>query len=57
MFRNTTLGSRVGKYMHNHYNGLKTTLLFSGIFALLLALGSLFRGGSTSGSLPCSGSP
>jgi len=27
--------------MHNHYNGLKTTLLFSGIFALLLALGSL----------------
>ena len=31
--------------MHNHYNGLKTTLLFSGIFALLLALGSLFKGG------------
>ena len=31
--------------MHNHYNGLKTTLLFSGIFALLLALGSLFQGG------------
>ena len=31
--------------MHNHYNGLKTTLLFSGIFALLLALGSLVGGG------------
>jgi heat shock protein HtpX len=31
--------------MHNHYNGLKTTLLFSGIFALLLALGALFSGG------------
>jgi heat shock protein HtpX len=31
--------------MHNHYNGLKTTLLFSGIFALLLALGSLVQGG------------
>ena len=43
--------------MHNHYNGLKTTLLFSGIFALLLALGALVSGGSTSGSLPCSGSP
>jgi heat shock protein HtpX len=32
--------------MHNHYNGLKTTLLFSGIFAVLLALGSLFKGGA-----------
>ncbi|HEX7535871.1 MAG TPA: zinc metalloprotease HtpX [Dermatophilaceae bacterium] len=32
--------------MHNHYNGLKTTLLFSGIFALLLALGSVIAGGS-----------
>jgi heat shock protein HtpX len=32
--------------MHNHYNGLKTTLLFSGIFALLLALGALFKGGT-----------
>jgi Zn-dependent protease with chaperone function len=31
--------------MHNHYNGLKTTLLLSGIFALLLALGSLISGG------------
>jgi heat shock protein HtpX len=31
--------------MHNHYNGLKTTLLLSGIFALLLALGSLVSGG------------
>ena len=31
--------------MHNHYNRLKTTLLFSGIFALLLALGSLVQGG------------
>ena len=32
--------------MHNHYNGLKTTLLFSGIFAILLALGSVIAGGS-----------
>jgi len=31
--------------MHNHYNGLKTTLLFSGIFAFLLALGALVSGG------------
>jgi heat shock protein HtpX len=31
--------------MHNHYNGLKTTLLFSGIFAVLLAFGSLVKGG------------
>ena len=31
--------------MHNHYNGLKTTLLFSGIFALLLAFGSQISGG------------
>jgi heat shock protein HtpX len=31
--------------MHNHYNGLKTTLLLSGIFAVLLALGSLVSGG------------
>jgi heat shock protein HtpX len=31
--------------MHNHYNGLKTTLLLSGIFALLLALGSLVSRG------------
>jgi len=32
--------------MHNHYNGLKTTLLFSAIFAILLALGSVIAGGS-----------
>jgi len=32
--------------MHNHYNGLKTTLLLSSIFAVLLALGSLVGGGS-----------
>ena len=32
--------------MHNHYNGLKTTLLFSGFFAVLLALGSVIAGGS-----------
>ena len=32
--------------MHNHYNWLKTTLLFSGIFAILLALGSVIAGGS-----------
>jgi heat shock protein HtpX len=32
--------------MHNHYNGLKTVLLFSGIFALLLALGSVVAGGT-----------
>jgi heat shock protein HtpX len=31
--------------MHNHYNGLKTSLLLSGIFALLLALGALVSGG------------
>ena len=31
--------------MHNHYNGLKTTLLFSGIFAVLLALGSVIGNG------------
>jgi heat shock protein HtpX len=31
--------------MHNHFNGLKTTLLLSGIFALLLALGALVSGG------------
>ena len=31
--------------MHNHYNGLKTTLLMSGIFALLLALGSVVSQG------------
>src|SRR5450759_442916 len=31
--------------MHNHYNGLKTTLLFSGIFAVLLALGSVVSQG------------
>ncbi|MEO8518169.1 MAG: zinc metalloprotease HtpX [Dermatophilaceae bacterium] len=32
--------------MHNHYNGLKTTLLLSGIFGLLLAIGAVFAGGS-----------
>ena len=31
--------------MHNHFNGLKTTLLLSGIFGLLLALGALVSGG------------
>ncbi|MEO6145148.1 MAG: M48 family metalloprotease, partial [Dermatophilaceae bacterium] len=31
--------------MHNHFNGLKTTLLLSGIFGLLLALGSFVSGG------------
>ena len=31
--------------MHNHYNGLKTTLLFSGIFAVLLTFGALVSGG------------
>jgi len=31
--------------MHNHFNGLKTTLLFSGIFALLLALGAVVSNG------------
>jgi len=40
------MGIGVGKNMHNHYNGLKTTLLFSGIFAILLALGSVIAGGS-----------
>ena len=31
--------------MHNHYNGLKTTLLLSSIFGLLLALGALVAHG------------
>jgi heat shock protein HtpX len=31
--------------MHNHYNGLKTTLLLSSIFGLLLALGALVAQG------------
>ena len=31
--------------MHNHFNGLKTTLLLSGIFGLLLAFGALVSGG------------
>jgi len=31
--------------MHNHYNGLKTTLLLSGIFAILIAFGSVFMSG------------
>ena len=31
--------------MHKHYNGLKTALLFGGIWALLLAIGSLVSGG------------
>jgi heat shock protein HtpX len=31
--------------MHNHYNGMKTTLLLSSIFALLLALGALVAQG------------
>jgi heat shock protein HtpX len=31
--------------MHQHYNGLKTTLLLGGIFGLLLFMGSLIGGG------------
>jgi heat shock protein HtpX len=31
--------------MHQHYNGLKTTLLLGGIFGLLLLLGGLIGGG------------
>ncbi|MEO8851137.1 MAG: zinc metalloprotease HtpX [Allobranchiibius sp.] len=31
--------------MHNHRNGLKTTLLFGGIWALLLGVGALISGG------------
>ena len=31
--------------MHNHFNGLKTALLFSSIFAVLLALGSVIQRG------------
>jgi heat shock protein HtpX len=31
--------------MHNHYNGLKTTVLFGGIFAVLLAFGAVFKQG------------
>jgi len=30
---------------HRHFNGLKTTLLFSSIFVLLLGIGSFFQGG------------
>jgi heat shock protein HtpX len=40
------VGSHVVMNMHNHYNGLKTTLLFSGIFAVLLALGVFVQNGS-----------
>ncbi len=31
--------------MHNHYNGLKTAVLFGAIFAVLLGIGSLVNGG------------
>ena len=31
--------------MHKHYNGLKTTLLFGAIFAVLLGLGAVIGGG------------
>ncbi len=31
--------------MHQHYNGLKTALLFGGIWAVLLGMGSLIGGG------------
>ena len=31
--------------MHNHYNGLKTTLLLGGMFGLLLAIGATVAGG------------
>ena len=31
--------------MHNHHNGLKTTLLLSGMFGLLLAIGATVAGG------------
>ncbi|HEX2704245.1 MAG TPA: M48 family metalloprotease, partial [Candidatus Lustribacter sp.] len=31
--------------MHSHFNGLKTAVLFGGIFAVLLAMGSLISGG------------
>jgi len=31
--------------MHNHYNGLKTALLFGGIWALLLGMGALIGNG------------
>lgn len=31
--------------MHSHFNGVKTALLFGGIFAILLGLGSLIDGG------------
>ncbi|MDO5697775.1 MAG: zinc metalloprotease HtpX [Dermatophilus congolensis] len=31
--------------MHSHYNGLKTAALFGGIFAILLALGSVIANG------------
>lgn len=32
--------------MHRHHNGLKTTLLFAGLFAVLLAIGGLIAGGT-----------
>ena len=31
--------------MHQHYNGLKTTLLLGGIFGLLLFMGAIIGGG------------
>ena len=43
--RNTKPVSRVGESMHNHHNGLKTTLLLSGMFGLLLAIGATVAGG------------
>ena len=32
--------------MHRHYNGLKTTLLFAGLFAVLLAIGGVIAAGT-----------
>ena len=34
--------------MHRHYNGLKTTLLFGGLFAVLLAIGGAIAAGTGS---------
>lgn len=34
--------------MHNHYNGLKTVLLFGGMWAVLLAIGGVLSAGSGS---------
>jgi heat shock protein HtpX len=36
--------------VHHHFNGLKTTLLFGVLFAILLAIGALLAAGTKNGS-------